>query len=1086
MTLDSQHIDDLKTSFESIFQGARVALANESNPMRFQQAAVSIRYAMERLSKELVGHKSKEEFSIDNEVELVIGSLGSRFGASHSGDQAELIADLKSELFSIAQHVRASSLTSGFNFQNLFVQLDPGFPSLPPDIRKNNIKKWRRCWSELSDLVHENHVGESKQVLGHLQYVETMVLHFLSPDVAHKVNRVSKLVGETSLRDPQDLFNEIKPLLENGIVANRFLRSISEPSWVGPLVEFGYFRTDEPTAQPSPSDQFHLELALEFLARALRSGDVPLDPVLSGLLHRLSDRASALLLEVLALSPASTIAESLDQFDNWGVRESRLIGAESLINLMEILLQDGMESEACKLARFFLVSRTKTSNSGKPSLGLPEWEFLKFLEYCHNRLPLKNDVNFIFADALEECWLSEFGVPGANYSSAIFHHISASHLMQYSDKAVYRLFAALLSRLQMSSKQSEGGLTQAVACLRGRSSSLFRRIEIQLRKDKLPSMIEESMQAALEMAKTWDEDSFEELVGLIRLASSYAPRDLLLQLEKEFQNTETTVEYPAEMVHHVVSELTNALQSQKSQKKKPHSEQIDSLKSPSQPLIRTGFWSGDNSPLTSQEMMDLGPQGLVSFLNSWVPPDTFPPQSIEAIAIEVENTLKNQPDFLEPVRNDLKRFPSLLNVFIRAQLTSLPTSNKERILGVLELIKDARQTIGCHVDEVSRFLRGILALPKQPLPMAGQLLVWEIILDLLRDYEPSLHDLGEVIRPEDFFQRAINNQLAVAFELGVLASIRFPKRSRNVGQWIESKSLILRKIETLDADLLDLASMIGRHLRYLSALEADWLQKVLKGMRLSKSESRGKAARDALVATYLNWGALDAAVLERWSQHFKPYLRDSSETQKDGLRFKLQVLVVEKILVLSLMGQIDTQSQWFTQISGAKSRAVLLEAAKKVAIALWATKKPSPVLQKRLAALWTWLVTRALTKKDLNAGLVAKMFASWFIASEVDPKWRLSQFRDSLVRAKPIDIPDVYSVMEEISNCAIEYPQESLELLLLVILKHSNSREITMATNSIEAILSTTGANVESENTMLLKDLKAQLGRIGYNDTNSI
>lgn len=1082
MTSDLRHIDGLRTSFESIFQGARVALANESNPMRFQQAAVSIRYAMERLSEELLGYKSNETISFDNDVDLRISSLGNRFGASNSGDHAEFIADLKSELLAIAQHFRTYSHTSGLDLRELFVQLDPGFPSLPPEIRKNSIEKWRQCWSELSQLVHENQMGDSKQILGHLQYVETMVLRFLSPDVAHDVNRVSELVGEAFHRDPVDLFTQISPLLQNGIVANRFLRSISDPSWIEPLVEFGYFRTGEPNSQQSATDQFHLELALEFLARALRNGDVTLDPVLSGLSHRLSDRASSLLLEVLALSPASTIAKSLDQFDRWGVRESRFIGAESLIKISEILMQHGMESDACKLARIFLVVRSKIGNPGKPLLGLPEWEYLKFMEYCHERLPLKNEVNFIFADALEECWLSEFGMPGANYSSAIFHHISVSDLMQYSDKAVYRLFAALLTRLQMSSKQSEGGLTQAVTCLKGRSISLFRRIEIQLRKDELPSMVEESLQSALEMSKTWDADSFEELLGLIRLAFSYVPRTRLLELDKLFQNTGATADYPAEMIHYVMSELTNALQAEKRKKKKLQSEQFDASKSPSQPLIRTGFWSGDNSPLTCQEILDQGPEGLLSFLDSWVPPDTFPPQSFEAIAIEVENTLKTRPDFLEPVRNDLYRFPSVLNVFIRAQVTFLPTYDKDRILCVLELIRDARQSIGYHVDEVSRFLRGILALPKQTLPIGGQLLTWEIILDLLRDYKPHFHDLGEVIRPEDFFQRAINNQFAVAFELGVLASIRFPKRPQNVAQWNECKGVILGKIETLGADLIELASMIGRHLRYLSAREADWLQVALKRMRLSKSESSGKAARDALVATYFYWGALDFAVLERWTKHFRPYLRDPSVPQENGLRFKLQVLVVEKILVLSLMGQIDTQSPWFTQISRIQTRAVLLDAVKKVAIALGASKKPSTVLQKRIAALWTWLANVALTESDSNAGVVAKTFASWFIASEVDPAWRLSQFRDSLERSKTIDIPDVYSVIEELSHCASEHQKETLEVLLLLILKHSNSREILMATKLIEAILSTTDAKADSENTFLLGTVKAQLGRIGFSD----
>jgi hypothetical protein len=499
---------------------------------------------------------------------------------------------------------------------------------------------------------------------------------------------------------------------------------------------------------------------------------------------------------------------------------------------------------------------------------------------------------------------------------------------------------------------------------------------------------------------------------------------------------------------------------------------IAELGEPIDPQVASAVWHGPTSPVAPETLKAMTQAELVTYLESWTPTGEFAAPTREGLARGLQQLVKDRAvDWSRSARS----FVGLKATYVRGFISGLNDACVAKVRiewpAVVELLQWVMsqprelQTDHNALDEgedpdwswtrqsVARLLTTALTTPEAGLEWSLRDKIWSILYELLNDFDPPIDaDPAEDRDPLTTSLNCVRGSAAHAlFRFAWWVHNHLPKPEDSAELRFELMPEIREGVElVLNDRSTAIRSVLGDWFRTLFFFDSDWT-------RLHIDTIFPEAA-DLKPYWLASWRAF-----VDYDQPYDPAF---------GLLKSKYELAVERLQDASeearkQMGETGLghhlASYYWRGVGGDGTRALLLKYFERCSPAaaahvLWSlgqglqgTEPIAPATLMALVSLWSDLRAQSAHWTQLKRLEVYRHFGVWFISGRFDDRWILQELKHAIeVGAGIIDLEGVLTRLETLCGT---FPREVAAILEPLVGGEQQRWEALISKPQVEGVL---------------------------------
>lgn len=468
-------------------------------------------------------------------------------------------------------------------------------------------------------------------------------------------------------------------------------------------------------------------------------------------------------------------------------------------------------------------------------------------------------------------------------------------------------------------------------------------------------------------------------------------------------------------------------------------------------FMTSGGFVGPTSPKTEEEMHELGPEGLVAFLQSWRSDGSWNGPAPEGLGRSLTALLSSKPEVLADKALLLRGLDptyirSALQGFREAVKNGKPV-NWDSLLGLAEwVVAQQREIPGRKVEigdadpdwgwsraEIVRLIHeGIGNNKTNGLPIAYKDRVWALIAAVLDDPDPYDDNGASYGKNSLIGSLSLNTTRGIALE-AILDYGLWIRREH--APTLPKEAGILDELPqvraALETQLREHSSasaweVFGRRFPWLVMLDRDWASRNVEAIFAQEHDKLGQVA-------WANYALFCRPYSDVWPILVPEYRRAIDNIGK-GFRAEHEDIdrhLAEHIANLYWLGWIELGSEdqlvhSFFKKAPPKTRSHLIYAIGRGLVAEQGAVAEPTI--RRLKKLWEW---RFSVVKESTADPEPIHFGDWFASGNFDLEWSMANLLAVLRVSKKVELDHL--VAERLTKSVDSLPTESVQALGMMI-----------------------------------------------------
>jgi hypothetical protein len=896
-----------------------------------------------------------------------------------------------------------------------------------------------------------------------------------------------------------------------------FFEQLRSATWIEPLLERGFFRNPPEPIREGGYARVPVWVESQYLARVAPDAPDIVLKVLSDLPATENTRVHEDVVDAALVLPPASAVRLVSKLITFLDAPFHSLVPEKLAALVERLAQNGRVAPAVRLAHALLQPRIdeprEVSGYALPPDPRPRFRHPEYDELLHRSLDAISDVDpaagfSLLLRLLEEALeLTNPRQAAEDFSYIWYPAIEGGRRTHRDDMRV-----ALVTAIRRAAESGALDPRWMLEHLESQPWPVFHRLAMHVLRVNLAVVPDLARRAVADTADLFEPSGYHERALLIRegfgLLDSDQRRGLLDAIERgpadedaDEEGARRRLYWSARMMTAIESELPgDALEALASMRRELALD-ADALAEPEFAFPASeGMWVGPTSPLTSEEILALSDADLLGRLATWEPGSGWRDPSREGLGLSLKEAAKREPNRFAHIA---ERLIDLDSTYARSAIDGWTEAARSgqpfewsSILRLCDWVAsqlDPHPTSKEQPDDprwswarrsVAALLSEGLTVSPRMIPLAHRSLVWEILVRLVEDPDPTPEH-------EDRYMETHLGAVAVAINSvrgeAMHAVIRY-------GLWVRHHELSeaesfdwgldrtpeLRDVLDRHLDLqiepsLAVRSAYGQFAPWLHLLDVHWATTRLASIFPTEPEASAwfDAAWEAYVLYTQPFDSMIDVLRTVYStavarigdagSGFARAGRDPAE----NLAEHLAVFLARGVLALD----DDLVDEFFTRapdhIRG-HLHAFLGRS--------FVNEPPPDDVAQRGQALWDRRLATMTGEADSVDETMS--FGWWFAASTVDLSWRFANLHEVLRRTGG-RIAVASFVFKELARVSDQRPQDALEALRLMIRGGDDEWNLSAATNEIMEIL-TSGLRSDPETTGLATSIANSLGARGY------
>lgn len=983
--------------------------------------------------------------------------------------------------------------------------------------------------SGLASRAHRNALGpprplnkEFEEFWHRFQGILELVLERFEDRYLVVVDALDKMLAMPS-PTKDDAANLRGKIPHNYVLTNYFFSRLDTAAWLDPLREAGFFRhPPEPIELDERRVQWPSWPESQYLARmASRAPALVLEIAL-----QIPDTKNSLVYEDLADAalalPAQLSVKLLPKLLGGMNSPYRFLLPEKLGNLVSHLARGGEVEKALGLARDLLpilcgldtastVRRAEVS--GNRASQPPDDDLWTLDQIIGNDLPpLVEDkgiaVVALLADLLEKA-LATYRNP---YRQAI----------EKDERIGSDIGNVLISALRDAANAcmpAEG--QEVLALLAQRPSSVFRRIELHLRRVWPDTDSEGTARLLADAEVLSDTDLWHELFLLLQERFPDLPkptqegylgfvdrganvdrwREGFELMTGKTPSPEECESFLRRWQYWCLIPIASFLRDEWKDRYDVFRQEFGEPEHPDYDTY-SGVRVGPTSPKTAEELVAMSVRGLTDFLASWTPSEDWLSPSRKGLGRELASVVSEQS---EHFAKDALLFQGLDPTFVRALIGGLQRavergmvfdwelvielclwamSQPREIPGRTVLERDADPDWGWTRKAIVSLLRVGLDVGTAEIPYALRRQVWRVIEPLTEDPDPTAELEA---RYDDTNLDPLALPISSVRSEAMWAVIMYGLWvRRNAGQDFvmstdtpEALGVLERHLDIASEPSLAVRSVYGSLFPWLDLLDPRWASD--NRNRLFPREDELGAMREAAWSSYIVFNRPSSRMLEVLADEYSAAIERVGSTDAIAIRFaNPDEHLAQHLMTYYWRGDLslDTMQGLLARFYGKADDELRAKAMSFVGQSLQSTSgEISPEITARLRALWSARLESIRDHPEAGQRELAA-FGWWFVSGKLEDDWSLSQLKEVLRLFTREKLEQDRLVAERLAELCPRYPQQCLELLRLKI---DGSLELgRLWRNPARTILSTALTSDDADTRQNAQALVHRLGAKGY------
>lgn len=1050
--------------------GAQVCLAQSNNPMRLQQAASSIRSAMEILIHLFPGAMAKVE-EVDGSIAHILDSLEASVVLKSTITSAASSLDLMQGVAQLRLLINEKKENTREIATRVLSEIDPRFQYLPLFTQDARQEAWVSSWRKLNDIVHSRDaVNDEQTVSDCLQYFEAILEAYFQPKILDSAREIDEILLRFDGTNADVLLDEAAHLLTNGATIVYFISKLNNAAWLNPLLQHGYFESG------LTSQQEHLLEPMRLLARVGAQEPSLMADIIRGLGRTDSPQIKALVVECAlncSVEDLDAVTEKLIWLD---IRTAHFVDFEKVLEIVERL----KVSVSAKIALGF-VGRIISLNPDQQNrfelvAPFPEWDYIKFIKGVSKLFGPSIELFGLLSKVLDQ------GLQASNANRAPDVSIFwLNSLYEYeSDQESKSLRDALaslcVSQVQTKLSISPELVSDFLLILSSLESDFFERLSYFARATSAPAFLDDSWSLLFQDNATLEAGTFGDRWMMAKKLAMHVEDDKLQHLLSHLTDEVSNARISNSTYSRVLSILAETSPHVFEEPLKVHlvSHGLQRLERP-ELLVRTGIWSGESSPVTSAEIREMGPTEFLSYVAGYEPSDFFARGSKSAIAGELKSVLEENPNFLDGHLKDIHLQVEVFSTYLESRNLIIGKASAPEIIEWLRTISNAIGFENLPMHRIASLFRLLIATPvletEPSLVTESKLLVSK----LLKEVRPTSYVLDTEEKGSQVLQRAINDAYCIALEMAIQAVSWLCESGSpelQVEGFLEEITESLERVA--DKGILP-SAIIGAHFTSIAKTSLAWSAQIKRALHLPKNTQ----AATSFMVSYLHWGRPTFSVFRNNDWILTHALRGANSTQKTPLATELQTLAAQQLCKFFIQGHVQDKDEMFKKLPQQLNRKQFSSLFQSIALAIDNTKPLDEPLLTNSIRLWALLKNLATENRFEEEFTFSDAFSNWFSIESLPEEWRLGTFRE-ILSSGDVSLKDLYGTLECLKSLSRSHPHECLSLVFTLLLKMPHRHDLAW---SMHVIYEMIDALPEQPNEPLVEmrtELESQLARLGY------
>jgi hypothetical protein len=1056
--------------------GAKFSLSQTRNPMNVQQAASSVRSAMELVKRLFPVGSTASETDNHKKIEAAVDAV--EFSIYPGGQLAEANNHLAAK--NKIDELRTLLDEKGSNkddANNVMFHVDPWFESLPLKFQKSRTSAWVAHWSKLSAMLHTSgEVAGEQDVKNSLEFLEGVLSYYFNPTVLESASQIDQIVQRLDENNSEELFEEASALFTNGASLEYFLSKLDDPAWINPLIKREYFTASTRHQKYGAPNQPHLYSPLKYLARVAAT-----NPALTALALRqvedlTSDSIKGLVVDCAAHCSGLELVEIVKKLVQWEVRKSPHVSFDNLLKITRELLDAHFQSEAFQFARATLAFSLEDQNGVNLVAPFAEWEYGIHCKSLAVMFPQNAKVFSLFSKVLE-VGLGLSARTGSKNMSVFWLPSLAKRIeIDRFDSAQTVLAEVLTGHLASVIGDNPRRLDEYLKIIRALEGDFFRRLEYHARGLAAPYALEQSWGLLFSEPLLIKAGAFGEFWLMVKRLCEFSSLDQVQYLS----NWLMKLHDDGELSTHTFIRIFSILKSISEEFFGTHLREtltktgIPPIDDP-EILVKSSPWANDELPINSQTILAIGPEGFIRFLEKFEPEVTFPPQNMYAIAHELRPILQKDPNYLDAVISSAAAFPDVLAVFLDSKIPILAKASDEDVSLWLDSMRASISNIDFPMNSSARLMKGLFTSSHLLKTAKSRQLIWKLLSEILSYATPQVFDDQQVKFDAQIYQTAINDPFSIALDTAIYGLDWSRRNSRPVSEIKDLQGQILGLLSRQSQDNALPVAILGNRFSFITQEFRDWSLELATKLHLTKN----KRLMRFFLTCHFNSGHSQRSVLRHHRWIYDKGLKSISGARSDVRQLETQVLTARQLCIFFIQGDLERESNYFDDIRKSVSVEKFELLIREVGHVLARSDSLSTTIQQRSQELWRILEGMHTTAKPGEQPRLASCFSEWLTVTQLPAEWRLLTFRRLLEGGRFV-IDDLYSTLEVVSLLALEYPLECIEIAKLIVMRSARKSDLSWSVSFIYGMIEPLKSSALKDVTDAVTDLEEQLARAGY------
>jgi hypothetical protein len=919
--------------------------------------------------------------------------------------------------------------------------------------------------------------------------------------------------------------------INNTVNYEYFFKKISSSDWIKPLEKKGFFKYPPQPIKQENFTRFPVWVESEYLARmASHAPDIVADVALS-IPETDNVRVHEDLTDIALNVPVNLAIKFVPKIKKWLKSSYLVLIAEKVAKLMVKLAKEGEVDSVLELMKILLqilpiedvenTDKSPSSFRSEPRIRLDSWEYREILE---NYIPhLVDTIGYpvleILVDLLEQAiQFSENDSIDQEYSTKnliwirYYDYNSDIDDDSYNHKEIETSLArSVRETAKKIIKKNPESLDLITSLLRQKHWLIFHKILLFILNEFSEINFDLVINALInheyfELSR----DYLKEYFKLAHDQFSFVPKEsqnifldwienLKLDFEEEQETKEKYIRYKKFQMltiikNHLSFDELSTYQALEDEFGELNYSDLIEKKRPS-----VADYARIQTPKTSDELISLSKDELVSFLKSWQPTsqNSFDSPSVSGLEQEIKKMAEKTPEHFASIAVQFKGLnPRYCVGILRGLYSALQSREKNHLntlnwSSILDLcywivnssqeIRDWKKYDNPLTPDWGEPRRAVLDIIDIGLRLDDSLKIpfdfcekiWDLLLPMTSDADPTPEHESNYKRWNEkngFISNVISLRLntirSKAIETGIcyalwirryyekdLTNNKLPEQEFNS---IPQISQIFRVLEEhLDKEKdssLGVHSVYGAWLRQLTYLDSNWIT-----LNISNIFPHGKNLeqfRRAAWETYLQFSDVKIPIYEMLKDEYLYAVENLNVRDKtSSYPTEAEKRLIDHLMLLHSWGvlhfdQSDSLLNKFYEKASDNFRGHAIDFIGRSLSNI--EGEIHPEILERLRYLWKKRIDEAKQSSNTeNHTEEISAFSWWFKSEKFDDKWSVEQLKEALTVIEKVNHLFQYRVIDRLIHLASKIPVEVIDCISLMVRKNDNY----IKENEIKSIL---------------------------------